>query len=332
MRLSSLVVAVVLLFSSAVFAQHSSTGSAPSSPPPSPPPSAAPSSPPPAAAPSPSPSTSSSSSASASSSPTVSHGSAPSSPSPVGVPASHAAPTPSSSGGHASGSSSDSSTGRTASPVRSSDSGNGRVIPDEKLSGNAGRVVASPRIGEAPPTKEREKESKTPESDLRRRICPNGPCKELEPPAGADLRRRICKDGPCVECPPGQSVGKNGACVGTPSASATVSHQCLPDETWNGSACMPTGPCPPSEVWDGARCVARTATTECASIDARAAGLANEIRGIRAETQTACSTNPSGQQCSDLKQSYDGAVLRYRMLLDEAPVECRATLPDPLSL
>jgi hypothetical protein len=51
MRLSSLVVAAGMLFSSAVFAQHSST--TPSSPPPSPPPSAAPSTPPPAPGPGP---------------------------------------------------------------------------------------------------------------------------------------------------------------------------------------------------------------------------------------------------------------------------------------
>jgi hypothetical protein len=142
MRLSGLVVAAVMLFSSAVFAQHSST--TPSSPPPS----AAPSTPPPAPAPGPGPSISLSTS-SASSVPSASHSSAPSSPSLVSIPESHAAPMPGSSDSHA--------------------------------SGNEGKIVASPRIGEAPPTKEtKEKDSKTSEADLRRRICPDGPCQEPE--------------------------------------------------------------------------------------------------------------------------------------------------------
>ena len=64
----------------------------------------------------------------------------------------------------------------------------------------------------------------------------------------------------------------------------------------------------------------------------RGALLANELRGIQARMQTACSTNPAGQECFDLKQSHDGALLRYRMLLNEAPISCRNLLPDPLSL
>jgi len=71
---------------------------------------------------------------------------------------------------------------------------------------------------------------------------------------------------------------------------------------------------------------------DCATIDARAASLANEVRGARAQMQNACSNNSSGQECGALKQSYDGAVERYRMLLNEAPVNCRGTLADPISL
>jgi hypothetical protein len=325
MRLSSLVVAVILLFSSAVFAQHSSSSSAPSSPAPSPAPSAAPSSPPPTPAPSPSPSAASSASAS--------HSGAPSSPGPVSVPESHAAPIPSSSGGHASGpSSSDWSAARTASPARSSDPSAGRVISGEKLPGNEGRIVASPRIGEAPLVKEKEKEkdSKTPESDLRRRICPNGLCKEPEPkPAEADLRRRVCKDGPCAECPPGGSKGKNGTCVATAAPADTASTLCPPNESWNGSSCIATAQCRPGESWNGVECVN---PSQCATFGARADLLTAEARGISADMQAACLKDPQGQECISLTQSHDGAVQRYRMLLNEAPVSCRTMLPDPLSL
>jgi hypothetical protein len=304
MRLAGLVVAAGMLFASAVFAQHAST--TPSSPPPSPPPSAAPSAPPPAPAPGPGPSISLSTS-SASSVPSAWHNSAPSSPSPVSIPESHAAPMPGLSYSHA--------------------------------SGNEGKIVASPRIGEAPPTKEtKEKDSKTSEADLRRRICPDGPCQEPErEPAESDLRRPICKDRDCAKCPAGESARKNGACVSTTAAATntpvdtTVSHECPAWETWNGAACVASAPqCRPNEYWNGASCVASSA--ECASIDSRAAVLADEVRRDRAQMQTTCSGDPSGQECNRLTQSYDGAVQRYRMLIGEAPVSCRPTLADPVSL
>jgi|SRR5580658_1904066 hypothetical protein len=297
MRLSGLVLGLLWLFSSVVFAQHSSTGSAPSS--------AAPA---PVAAPAPSPAPSSSS-GNGSSAGSVSHASAPSSPSPASIPQSHVEATPSASGTHPTGSQSpDGNADGTMSQARSADSDAGRVIPGEKLSGD-GRIVGAPRIGETPVTKE--KDSKTTESDLRPRICPDGQCKESEP-AAAELRRRVCKDGPCAECPPGKSAGKNGECV-TTTAAVEADSNCQPNETWNG-----------------ARCQVRP--DACSSISARAAALGDEVRSARTQMQAECSRNPSGQQCDDLKQSYDGAVSRYRMLLGEAPPACRTLLPDPLAL
>ena len=300
MRLSGLVVAGVMLFSSAVFAQHSST--TPSSPPPS----AAPSTPPPAPAPGLGSSISLSTS-SASSVPSASHSSAPSGPSLVSIPESHGAPMPGSS--------------------------------DSRASGNESRIVASPRTGEAPPTKDaKEKDSESSEADLRRGICPDGPCQKPElKPAESDLRRPICKDRDCAKCPAGESARKNGACVSTTAAATntpvdtTVSHECPAWETWNGAACVASAPqCRPNEYWNGASCVASSA--ECASIDSRAAVLADEVRRDRAQMQTTCSGDPSGQECNRLTQSYDGAVQRYRMLIGEAPVSCRPTLADPVSL
>jgi len=60
--------------------------------------------------------------------------------------------------------------------------------------------------------------------------------------------------------------------------------------------------------------------------------LANELRGIRSETDRTCTQDPNGQQCREFTLQHDGAISRYRMLLNEAPTSCRATLPDPLSL
>ena len=336
MRLSSLVVAVILLSSSTVFAQHSSSSSPPSAPP-SPPPSAAPS-PAPAPAPSPAPSVSSS----ASSSSSVSHSSAPSSPSPSPSYTSSPSPSAPAVGGHSADPtpapshvpnssvsptpSAGSMTSRPAAHLPESESG--RVVLERKLPGDEGKMVPSPRIGTAP-----EHGLKAAEPDLRRRICADGPCKETPPqpaPAESDLRKRICKDGPCVECPPGQAAGKNGTCTAAIPRQAYTRDQCAANETWNGSACVATDSCQPNQYWNGVQCVTRN--DDCASMTARAATLANEIRGIKADIQSACSSNPSGQQCTNAKQSYDGAILRYRMLMNEAPVACRSMLPDPLSI
>jgi hypothetical protein len=213
------------------------------------------------------------------------------------------------------------------STARSTNSDAGRVIPNEKLSGEE-RIVGAPRIGESAAGKE--KDGKTSESDLRRRACPDGDCKEPEAkPVEADLRRRVCKDGPCVECPPGKSAGKNGGCV-TTTAEVQPASDCQPNETWNGSTCAPISQCQPGEFLNGSRCAARL--DACTSINARAAALGDEVRGARTQMQSECLGNPSGQQCDDLKQSYDGAVSRYRILLSEAPPACRTLLPDPLAL
>ena len=321
MRLSSLVFAAVLSFSSTVFAQRPSSSSAPTSPPPAPAPTPAPSvsssaspshssassSPSPSASPSPSPASSS----------MGSHSSAASTPAPSHVPSS-VSPSP--------------SAGSSSRPTaHSPESEPGRVIPERKLPGDEGRIVPAQRIGSTPPPQQHE--PKAAEPDLRRRICDNGPCKELpvQPPANPDLRRRICKDGPCVECPPGQSAGKNGGCVATPAPTTnTISHLCQPNETWHGAACVATYQCRPGEFWNGAQCTNRTA--ECANTDARAAMLAHEVRTTRMDMDAACVNHPSGQQCRSLKQSYDFAVQRYRILLNEAPVACRSMLLDPLSL
>lgn len=58
----------------------------------------------------------------------------------------------------------------------------------------------------------------------------------------------------------------------------------------------------------------------------------NEIKGLKAQMQKACSQNPLGQHCDDLKLRQTSALQRYQMLLSEAGPNCWARLADPASL
>jgi hypothetical protein len=136
---------------------------------------------------------------------------------------------------------------------------------------------------------------------------------------------RRCKKGEdCGVCPPGYSGNKKSGCT----APAPVYASCEPGQLHNGVNC--DGRCSAGEYWNGVTCSTRR--DNCESYTSRGFLIANELRGIRARMQTACSANPSAQDCLDLKQSHEEALLRYRMLLTSAPTSCRAGLPDPLSL
>jgi hypothetical protein len=163
-------------------------------------------------------------------------------------------------------------------------------------------------------------------------VCKGEHCKKPapKPPETAalvesDLRRPVCKGKACA-CPPGEVQGKNGGCVAAP----TNNSSCVAGQSGNDGACAASAhPCSPGTSWNGTSCGARQA--ECATINARAASLANEVRAAKTQMQSACSNN-SAQECGGLTQNYDGAVERYRMLMTEAPTNCRSLVPDPLSL
>ena len=306
MRLSSLSLATVLLFSSIVFAQH--TSSAPSSPPPSPAPSAAPApAPPPAPAPAPSAPPSPAPSAAPSVAPSVNlpHTSAPSAPPSVSAPAIHVAPGAGSSTNHVSGSTSAESSSSRVAPVAHEPESQ-RVIPVQKVGGED-RIKPEPRIGENPPEQEREAK---PQPDLRHRVCLDGPCKETTSkpePAEADLRHRVCLNGPCT-CPAGQTATNRG-CVVTSEANEAVNQ------------------CPLGQVRDGGVCIG--APVECSSFSSRAEILLSELRSLREQIQDVCSRDPSGTECADLKARRDDALLRYRALQNEATPNCRTWLIEP---
>lgn len=150
------------------------------------------------------------------------------------------------------------------------------------------------------------------------------PLRKSKPVESAELRRPPCRKEPCAVCPPGESPTKGG-CV----APVVANNQCEAGQTWNGSACAGNGVCRPGEVWNGVACVANG--QNCATLAARAEVMGNELRGIRSEMERVCRQDPNGAQCRELTSERDGAVLRYRSLLNEAPVGCRVTMPDPLS-
>jgi len=336
MRLSSLSVVTIILASAIALAQHSNN--TPSAPAPSPAPSHV-STP----APSPSPSMSSTPSAPAS------HSSFPSTP--ASVPQAHVAPTPSvapsSNTGAAHTVTPTSSDNRSTVPgSRIQESVPGRIVPEEKISGES-KIVSAPRIGEHPI--EKEKDTRL-EPDLRRRVCEGKDCmntQEKVAPLNPDLRHHVCLTGPCT-CAPGQTWGKNG-CSGsgtvvpnnrysmeTTCGAGTIwnGNSCMADcpagQVWNGLNCVPTARCPGSEVWDGTRCV--DPAVACASYEGRAASMIMELRQLKTDVQEACSQNPSGQACVDLQQQQQGALNRYMALWNEAPPACHTRLPDPGSL
>jgi len=333
MRISSLSFAAVLLFSSIVCAQHHEAGNAASPPPPSPAPSAAPSPSPssPTAAPAPSAAPSISTSAPSAA---ESHSSAlgtPSSQAPASIPESRVAPSFGSTvihGGISTSTESHSAV-TSASPTHEPKADPGRLIPDQKLSGET-RIVSAPRIGQDSPDKNPVMKPGPPQ--LRHRICDNGPCKEKEAewkaePPRSDLRRRICVNGPCP-CPPGQKADKGGCIANPPVGQPLV--QCQPGEVPNGTVCSPSYNCTQGKVWNGARCVA--SGNNCASIEGRAAILVSELRTLKAQIQDVCGQDPSGQDCEDLKQRQREALQRYQMLLSEAGPRCQGSLEDVGSL
>jgi hypothetical protein len=158
--------------------------------------------------------------------------------------------------------------------------------------------------------------------------------------AATDLRPKGCIGKKCP-CPPGETRAKNGQCVA--SVATNVGDRCVAGERWNGSSCTPR--CAANDYWDGSACRRECSEKEywnglscvaspdsCPEIRARAAVLASELRGYKGQMRGACTNNSLAQDCIDLQQTYDGTLLRYRSLLNEAPMDCRAQLPDASTL
>lgn len=314
MRLSTVCLLCILLFSSVAFAQHHDSSPAPSAPAASPAPSPAPSfSRPPA-----------------SSAPSSSH-SEPSAPAPVSAPAVHSAPAPSA------------SPSPTASSATTSNSA--RNAPESKPESDAAKnVLAKPPAADKIVPDEHGSQSpaikKPVESDLRHPVCFGEKCPDVaskvqnaQPPQD-DLRRCIlCK------CPPGQSQGKAG-CVANPTKTET----CTARSSWNGSSCVPTNEiCPAGQAWDGARCNiascpagkilrAGTCMEDCSLTNTRADGLIPNVRSARQNRDDACPQGLATPQCQQADSQYQSILAEYRMLWAAAPLDCRGPLPVPDTL
>jgi hypothetical protein len=111
-------------------------------------------------------------------------------------------------------------------------------------------------------------------------------------------------------CPPGQSAGKKGSCMANATTNAAT--QC--------SANAPGVPC------------ANTAD-QCLPFRGQLNAAAAELRSINTEMRNAgCSGAAPGQECDSLSQRRNALVAQYRSTQSGIPANCRALLPDPLSL
>lgn len=319
MRLSTVSLLYVLLFSPIAIAQHHESSSAPSAP---------------AASPAPSPSPSSA--------PSISH-TAPSAPAPVSAPVIHNAPAPSPSP----------SPMHSAMPANSTMSNSVRIAPESRRQSDTdGNVPAKSPT----PSKISSDDyaAKTPavkrpvESDLRHRICAGGKCPDAasevqNAKAPQDDALRHCLTAEC-KCPPGQSPGKGGCVANPTNPPVTKNGTCSAGTAWNGSSCVATNQiCPAGQNWDGVRCTIASCPAgkilrggacmeDCTLTNAQAYAKIPDVQSARRARDDACQQGLGTSQCLQADGHYQNVLAEYRMLWAAAPGECRAPLPVPDTL
>lgn len=325
MRLSTVSVLAVLLASSAAFAQHHETASAPSAPAASPAPTPAPGFSPPS-----------------SSAPSMSH-SAPSAPAPSSAPVIHSAPMPSATPSPMHSSMPASSP--TTNSIRSAPEA--RPQPDAAANASAKSPTANKIASDEHPSPS-PAIKRLAESDLRHRICGGGKCPDggpevqnAKPPQDDALRH--CLTAEC-KCPAGQSPGKGGCVANPTNPPVTKSEACSAGTSWNGSSCVPTNElCPAGQSWDGARCTiascpagkilrAGACMEDCTMTNARAYAVIPDVQSARRDRDDACRQGLATTQCQLADGHYQNILAEYRMLWAGAPAECRAPLPVPDTL
>jgi hypothetical protein len=154
-----------------------------------------------------------------------------------------------------------------------------------------------------------------------------------------DLGKRKCLKEPCA-CPPGETR-KGGACVAEP---ITQAQACGIGQTWNGIQCVHER-CPAGKRWNGIQCVydscpagqrrvgaGDTCRADCTTENARAQDVIMRLRNARIEKDDACRQDPYGMRCQGAEASYSSLLNEYRNFLGGVPVECRTTIPDPISI
>jgi hypothetical protein len=298
MRLSSLSLAVVLVCSSIVPAQHTT-----STPPPSPPP-------PPAVHTAPS---------------------APSAPTHISTPSiPHTASASSSAPSHTSGA--------PAAHITQPESGrivpDHKISSDEKIA-SAPRIGEEPR--KEIEKKGKDEEKPEPDLRRRVCIEGECKVAAKEPAPNPDLRRRVCVDGKCA-CAPGETnskgvctsvaVTQQAACEPGSATCVNSASACPTGQVWNGTTCiLAANRCTAGQIWDGTSCHA-----DCAVANAQAQNRIVELRSARQNRDEACRQDPSGTACQQADSQYQMAIAEYENLLGGVASECRGQLPDPYSL
>jgi len=115
--------------------------------------------------------------------------------------------------------------------------------------------------------------------------------------AEAGLRRPIvCKDKPCP-CPPGETNGKNGACL----AIVTTNH---------------FRRCPQGEYWGGGGCttVSLFRSDDCSNLALALDRQARQSQLAESSRQTSCSSNAAAQECSELMAKSQNEAALYKSL------------------
>jgi hypothetical protein len=180
-------------------------------------------------------------------------------------------------------------------------------------------------------TAEAEKAERKENPELRRPVlCGGKPCRIIDGDDQAELRKHICLKEPCASpCPGGAAPGKGGCVVAPPTPSTAHMPQACPvGQVWNGAVCVPTGVhCQPGQISNGATCQA-----DCATVSGQSGNLTLELRSARQERDRACRQDPGSIQCQQAEMSYSSALLRYQGFLTGVPAQCRAGLPDPISI
>jgi hypothetical protein len=174
----------------------------------------------------------------------------------------------------------------------------------------------------------------------KRRITPViTPVITPAPTIPPDLGKRKCRKEHCA-CPPGETR-KGGACVAEPIAQT---HPCGIGQAWNGIQCVPEG-CPAGKRWNGILCAydscpagerrvgaGDTCRADCTTDSARAQDVIMRLRTARIEKDDACRQDPYGLPCQQAEASYSSLLNEYRNFLGSVPIECRTTIPDPISI
>lgn len=230
----------------------------------------------------------------------------------------------SSSGSHASGSSSSASSGgsrgsssASSGGSRGSNSGGSHSSASSASSHNSNSSAShvTSKRGTPPPAppstrSASTKEHATPEKKSVFSFFRH-PFRKPKPVQSAKVKRPVpCRKKPCSVCPPGESLNRKGVCAAPPVVIAHDRNQCRAGTAWNGVTC--------ADYYEDPCASARMAV--------------EELRGIQAQMESACASNSSGQECSDLKQRYEQAQQSYESSLRASPTSCRTALRDPHSL